>query len=95
MLVTRTDLAICKLAPLVGNGVYRSYCGRPADEPASVGVGPYLHAMGQTKEEIRADMRAAIERDRHLFKDVVISEHLKNAMRRAAQARAEQTGPTS
>ncbi|WP_179277594.1 hypothetical protein [Rhodococcus sp. 14-2496-1d] len=46
--------------------------------------------MAQTTEEIRAQMRDAIERDRHLFKDVVISDHLQNAMRRAAQARAEQ-----
>lgn len=38
----------------------------------------------QSLEEIRQEMRDAIERDRHLFDDVKISPHLENAMRRAA-----------
>nr|WP_170949082.1 hypothetical protein [Rhodococcus sp. 06-621-2] len=38
----------------------------------------------QSIEEVRQQMRDAIERDRHLFDDVVVSPHLENAMRRAA-----------
>nr|WP_179282666.1 hypothetical protein [Rhodococcus sp. 15-1154-1] len=46
----------------------------------------------QSIEEIRQQMRDAIERDRHLFDDVVISPHLQNAMRRAAQGDSGERG---
>lgn len=46
----------------------------------------------QSLEEIRQEMRDAIERDRHLFDDVVISPHLQNALRRAAQSDAAENG---